>query len=683
MDDADLDLVRSAPEFDAGWYVRTYRDVLEAETDPALDYLINGRDGDRDPGPGFWARAYLDANPDVADSGIDPFLHYLRFGRAEGRDPMPSQAGRERRAEARVGQWRGEVYVLGYHDRVPGIWEEMAERGAVHFERGMAAFQLALLHLHPQGDNRPAAARRWLDLALRLPATPLMRQRQLPISLVCDARLGRPAPSEAWLEARRERGLIGADALLVRAVFETATDARLLWINRALAGHDIGPVTIGEDAPTPYDGLSAAAAPRRGPLVSVLLAAHNARETLPTAIRSLQAQSWRDLEVIVIDDASSDDTAAQARTLARDDPRIRVIEMAENGGAYVARNAGLKSARGEFVTIHDADDWSHPDKIARQVAHLRDHPEVIGCTSEQARMRDDLSVTRFTESGRLVIDNVSSFMFRRAPVVAALGAWDTVRMSADNELIRRVRRVFGDKSVTHLATGPLSFQRERSNSAIADPILGINGYRFGARKEYYDAQTHFHSTAPPEALRYDGRTRPFPAPRILEGGRRAADLGRFDGVMAGDFRKPVPLATLTAGTERKGRLGAFEFFRPLDVAAGLRMCTESRSAMLAARIQVIVLGERATCDLLALYDPALLDTVLAHLPSVVADRVVLVVPPDGKPGDVAARTARAEAMFGATPIWAGVGKVTHAMLARRVGAGRVAPAPWSGLGSFR
>lgn len=124
-------------------------------------------------------------------------------------------------------------------------------------------------------------------------------------------------------------------------------------------------------------------------------------------------------------------------------------------------------------------------------------------------------------------------------------------MVADNELIRRARRVFGDQAVAHLATGPLSFQRDRAGSAIADPVLEINGFRFGTRKEYYDAQMHFHATAPLEALCYDGRTRPFPAPRILEGGCRAADLVRFDRILAGDFRDPRPRATLmgTGGQE--------------------------------------------------------------------------------------------------------------------------------------
>ena len=67
MDEADLDLVRSAPELHGAWYARTYRDVARLGADPARHRVTP----DRDPGPGFRARACLDANPDVAGGGPD------------------------------------------------------------------------------------------------------------------------------------------------------------------------------------------------------------------------------------------------------------------------------------------------------------------------------------------------------------------------------------------------------------------------------------------------------------------------------------------------------------------------------------------------------------------------------------------------------------------------------------
>ena len=101
-----------------------------------------------------------------------------------------------------------------------------------------------------------------------------------------------------------------------------------------------------------------------GPKVSVLLAAFNAAETLPTALSSLQQQTWANLEIIVIDDCSpSQDTVRAAERFSAHDDRIKIVRMPQNCGAYVCRNEGLDLATGEFVTIHDADDWSHPRKI--------------------------------------------------------------------------------------------------------------------------------------------------------------------------------------------------------------------------------------------------------------------------------------------------------------------------------
>ena len=60
--------------------------------------------------------------------------------------------------------------------------------------------------------------------------------------------------------------------------------------------------------------------------------------------------------------------------------------MPKNNGAYIARNYGLDIAKGEFVTIHDADDWSHPSKIETQVEFLIKNKDVIGCTSRQGSL---------------------------------------------------------------------------------------------------------------------------------------------------------------------------------------------------------------------------------------------------------------------------------------------------------
>ncbi|MCE8519053.1 glycosyltransferase family 2 protein [Ruegeria pomeroyi] len=109
------------------------------------------------------------------------------------------------------------------------------------------------------------------------------------------------------------------------------------------------------------------------PRVSVITPAYNAAAVLPRAVASVQAQSLRDWEMLVVDDGSTDDTLAIARALAAGDPRITVMAQARNGGPATARNRALAAARGRFIAFLDADDAWLPEKLERQLAFMTEH----------------------------------------------------------------------------------------------------------------------------------------------------------------------------------------------------------------------------------------------------------------------------------------------------------------------
>ena len=104
-------------------------------------------------------------------------------------------------------------------------------------------------------------------------------------------------------------------------------------------------------------------------LVSVVIPAFQAADTLRETLESACAQTHGSFEIIVVDDGSTDETEAIARDVARRDPRIRVLRM-PNGGVAAARNAAIAAARGDFIAPLDADDLWHPDKISRQLREL-------------------------------------------------------------------------------------------------------------------------------------------------------------------------------------------------------------------------------------------------------------------------------------------------------------------------
>src|SRR5690606_3854664 len=151
---------------------------------------------------------------------------------------------------------------------------------------------------------------------------------------------------------------------------------RLQLINRLFEKSNVARLErIDPDRPLELDNLHAPSARAsiplsEQPMVSVLVPAYAAQETLHIALNGLLNQTWQQLEIIVIDDRSPDRTFEIAREYAHRDSRVVALQMDENGGSYASRNFGLRHANGAFITVHDADDWSHPQKIEIQARHL-------------------------------------------------------------------------------------------------------------------------------------------------------------------------------------------------------------------------------------------------------------------------------------------------------------------------
>jgi glycosyltransferase involved in cell wall biosynthesis len=113
------------------------------------------------------------------------------------------------------------------------------------------------------------------------------------------------------------------------------------------------------------------------PQVSVILPTYNRAHTLLRAVRSVLAQSYPDIELIVVDDASTDKTQQVLAGVA--DPRLRVISCTENRGVSHARNLGVAAARGGLIALQDSDDEWRPDKLQRQLEALNDGVVLVLC----------------------------------------------------------------------------------------------------------------------------------------------------------------------------------------------------------------------------------------------------------------------------------------------------------------
>ena len=113
------------------------------------------------------------------------------------------------------------------------------------------------------------------------------------------------------------------------------------------------------------------------PMISTIIATYNRSSLLPLAVNSILSQTYQDFEIIIVDDASTDDTRNVIEDFKKSDARISSYHLQENRGPGFARNLGISHARGKYIAIMDDDDLSHQERFARQVAFLEAHPDIM------------------------------------------------------------------------------------------------------------------------------------------------------------------------------------------------------------------------------------------------------------------------------------------------------------------
>jgi len=209
-------------------------------------------------------------------------------------------------------------------------------------------------------------------------------------------------------------------------------------------------------------------------LVSAVIPTYNHAALAPDAVESALAQTWPRVEVIVVDDGSTDDTLAR---LARFGGRITVLRQ-EHRGPAVARNAGIRASRGEWIAFLDSDDLWMPEKIARCVAALEGAPNAgVAYTAVRIHELDTgrrYPLPQYTMSGNLARDlfleckgvNTSTLVVRRA-ALDKVGLFDEEFFRAqDWDLMVRLAEQYGYVHVPEILTdrrlhaGSLSVTRQ-------------------------------------------------------------------------------------------------------------------------------------------------------------------------------------------------------------------------------
>ncbi|QIM63836.1 hypothetical protein A1D29_00320 [Pasteurellaceae bacterium Orientalotternb1] len=228
------------------------------------------------------------------------------------------------------------------------------------------------------------------------------------------------------------------------------------------------------------------------PLVSILVTIYNTQEYIENTLTSLLSQSYPNIEIIVIDDNSTDDSLLIIKRFIKRHSNIKLVSLEHNVGTYIAKNIGIKYAQGEFIICHDSDDWAHPRKIELQVKPLLDNPNLVATFSKWVRL-DKYGQPYTHYIYPLLRLNPSSALFRRKEVESRMGLWDWVRIGADSEFNTRLQLVFGAQRYC-IINKPLTFGAHRENSLMTHTKTGyIDG--FSSQRELYGlAWNYWHIT---------------------------------------------------------------------------------------------------------------------------------------------------------------------------------------------
>ena len=200
--------------------------------------------------------------------------------------------------------------------------------------------------------------------------------------------------------------------------------------------------------------------PVEGPLVSIIMTAYNEEKYISMSIDSVIQQSYKNIELIIIDDASTDKTLSIARDKSEQDSRIKVFSMPCNSGTWVSKNVGLEHASGDFVMMHDADDWSHPDKVRLMMKQFQ-HKGIQSVSSRIIRIHGNTWEPFSRDISNFIRWNPSSFMYRRSFVKEHGNYLDL--LGSDCEIVARHEMISGVSSHVRLPL-PLSLGFSKKDS---------------------------------------------------------------------------------------------------------------------------------------------------------------------------------------------------------------------------
>lgn len=146
------------------------------------------------------------------------------------------------------------------------------------------------------------------------------------------------------------------------------------------------------------------------PLISIIIACYNAEDYIDQCLSSLVCQSYQNIEIIICDDCSTDDSYSVLTMWAKRDNRIKVLKNDVNSFAAYTRNKCIEHSHGEYIMIQDIDDYSHPERVEILLKAFKNNPTVSIISSPMATFNKDPNILTFPKKNKIKRPSKYSFL---------------------------------------------------------------------------------------------------------------------------------------------------------------------------------------------------------------------------------------------------------------------------------
>lgn len=428
-----------------------------------------------------------------------------------------------------------------------------------------------------------------------------------------------------------------------------------------------------------------------GPKISILVPVYNAEEFIDVAIESLLNQTWQNIEVIAVEDCGNDASWSKLQEHAEKDSRLKIFKNDQNLGAYPTRNRALSLATGDFITVHDSDDWSHPQMLEVQMKAMIESPEIKITCSSMTRVYPNLRfILRPQRENLEYIHRSYPSVLIRKEDFELLGEWDGVSANADDEFVQRARQLWGSESVVDIMKQvPFSFFLVHENSLTQQSGTSLNTLTFGIRKEYSRQANYWRRKKAQDIdlkVRRTSLKNPFPIPQGLAP-KNWIRNSHYDLVIVTDLSllggtRRCNEGYIEAASSMGWRIGIFHWPRyDLKVAD---IANEYTEFSYRNNIDILVPEDNVSADTVLIHHPPILKYEIDSVPTIDCNKVGILVnqspmqlwSQDPFYYEAEASEKLVEKLFGHKPVWIPISTRVIQTLNKSGGFNNIYPSIW-------